>query len=76
MIEWPVTDQARAKFCFDAETSNLVRARVLDTVSGVEAVMDFGDHRDVGGFVWPCSLTVDGAGFHYRDTLSRWEPRR
>ena len=76
VIEWPVTDQARAKFCFDAETSNLVRARVLDTVSGVEAVMDFGDHRDVGGFVWPCSLTVDGAGFHYRDTLSRWEPRR
>lgn len=76
LIEWSVTDQAKAIFAFDVKSSRLVRARVLDSVSGVAAVIDFGDYRDIGGMQWPCSVSVSGAGYDYRDTLSDWEVGR
>ncbi len=73
VIEWPVTHHAKAKFQFDAESSMLLRARVRDRVSGVEIVIDFRDHRDIGGLVWPCTFEVRGAGFNYQDTLFDWK---
>ena len=76
VIEWPVTEQAKARFAFDVESSRLVRVRVRDDVSGVEAVIDFGNHRDIGGIIWPSSVKVLGAGFDYIDTCSAWELER
>lgn len=76
VIEWPVTQQATAGFGFDTESSRLVRARVRDSVSGLEIVIDFGDYRDIGGIQWPGSIKVSGAGFDYHDTFSDWEVKR
>ena len=73
VIEWPVTEQAKARFAFDVESSRLVRVRVRDDVSGVEAVIDFGKYQDIGGVTWSSSVKVTGAGFDYIDTCSAWE---
>ena len=76
VIQWPVAEQAKARFAFDVESARLVRARVRDDVSGVEVVIDFGSYREVGGVTWPSSVKVVGAGFDYIDTCSAWEIKR
>ena len=62
--------------CVVVEKTDSSSVRVRDDVSGVEAVIDFGHHRDIGGITWPSSVKVKGAGFDYIDTCSAWELKR
>jgi hypothetical protein len=73
VLEWPVAQSAVAKFGFDAQSGRLLRLRVRDTQSGVEATIDLKEYRSVGGIIWPQRLEVHGPGLEYSDVLSNWE---
>ncbi len=73
VIAWPLGEHAVARFAFDSESFTLTRITTLDLLSGASATIDFSDHRDVGGSVWPCTLEVRGDGYAYCETLSDWE---
>ena len=73
VLEWPVGQNAVAKFGFDTQSGRLLQLRVRDVPSGAEATVDFLDYRNVGGITWPQGIEVRGAGLEYRDVLSNWE---
>ena len=73
VLEWPVAQNAVAKFGFDARSGRLLRLRVRDTPSGAEATIDFGEYRSVGGITWPHRLEVRSTGGEYTDVPSNWE---
>ena len=73
VLEWPVGQNAVAKFGFDAQSGRLSRVRVRDTQSGAEATIDLKEYRSAAGMVWPQRLEVHGPGLEYSDVLSNWE---
>ena len=58
---------------FGTGTGRLLRAVVRDHAAGTEATLHFGDYRDIGGLLFPCTLEVEASGYAYRDTLGNWE---
>ncbi len=58
LIDWPVSDGARARFGFDSETGLLRWATVRDPVSGTEAEIEFLDYREAAGALRPMSIRV------------------
>jgi hypothetical protein len=73
VLEWPVGQNAAAKFGFDTQSGRLLQLRVRDVPSGAEATVDFLDYQRVGGITWPHRMDVRGAGLEYCDVLSNWE---
>ena len=73
VIAWPVGDETVVRFGFGTETGRLIRAVVRDHASGTEATLHFGDYRDIGGLLFPCTLEVEASGYAYQDTLGNWE---
>lgn len=73
VIQWPLGEEAVARFSFGEQSALLVRIVAHDTVSGNEATILLSDHRDVGGVIRPCTIEVRGAGYAYRETLGDWE---
>jgi len=73
VIEWPVCEQARARFAFDQETGRLLRIRVRDMPTGEEVVVDLSELRDIGGVMWPHRMEITAGARKYRDVLSDWE---
>jgi S1-C subfamily serine protease len=58
LIDWPVSDGARAKFGFDSETGLLRHATVQDPVSGASAEIDFLDYKEAAGVLRPMTIRV------------------
>ena len=73
VIAWPVGDEKVVRFGFDTDTGRLMRAVVRDRAAGTEATLIFGDYRDIGGLLFPCTLEVEASGYAYQDTLGNWE---
>ena len=87
VLEWPVAQNAVAKFGFDVQSGRLLRLRVRDSQSGAEATIDLEEYRRIGGLwpitspihsrvyglTWPQRMEVHGPGLKYNDVLSNWE---
>ncbi len=76
VIEYELSDEAKARFAFDIETHELVRIIVRDEVSGTDVSIYLSDYRKLGELKRPCTIDVYGTGYHYRDTLSHEAPER